>query len=419
MRHSSIILLVVSFLSLQIRSEACTSVIVSSSHTVSGKPLMYKNRDTGKLDNKMGYFTGVKYSYIGLMNSSSKGGSIWSGTNSAGFCIMNTASYNLKDDDIPDSMMDQEGVLMRKALEVCATVNDFECFLDTLQRPMRVETNIGVIDAQGGAAYYEINNTRWVKFDVNDPAVAPDGYLVVTNFSRSGRPEDSKGVERFETASAIFSEYVKKCKGGLLDMDHDFFFDKLSRSYRHEKLGVDYRKNPGEIYRRGRTGIAVDQDFIPRISTSASVVFEGVRNGENPCYTVMWTILGYPSCGVAIPMLVGEADHIPYYMKDSEESDNSVMCDAALAIKKSYVFTDTVSNGSHYFHIDTVIKGTRNKPSLISCCKKAESSILSSFIGIFSEWEKGKMKDDEFWSLYDKESATYFDLYKSCFQAFM
>lgn len=40
---------------------------------------------------------------------------------------------------------------MRKALRVCKTVQDFEHFLDTLPRPMRVEANFGVIDAYGGA----------------------------------------------------------------------------------------------------------------------------------------------------------------------------------------------------------------------------------------------------------------------------
>lgn len=64
---------------------------------------------------------------------------MWTGSNETGFSIMNTASYNLKDDDIKE--MDQEGNLMRKALRVCKTVQDFEHFLDTLPRPMQVEAN--------------------------------------------------------------------------------------------------------------------------------------------------------------------------------------------------------------------------------------------------------------------------------------
>ena len=80
---------------------ACTTVIVSASKTVSGRPLMLKNRDTDHLDNSIKYFQGAIYTFIGLVNSDSPDGEVWAGTNSAGFCIMNTASYNLKDDDVP------------------------------------------------------------------------------------------------------------------------------------------------------------------------------------------------------------------------------------------------------------------------------------------------------------------------------
>ena len=85
---------------------------------------------------------------------------------------------------------------MRKALRVCKTVQDFEHFLDTLPRPMHVEANFGVIDAYGGAAYYETNNERYYKKDANDPNLAPEGYLIYTNFSFVGRTDEGKGYVR-------------------------------------------------------------------------------------------------------------------------------------------------------------------------------------------------------------------------------
>ena len=115
-----------------IASFACTSVIISASKTASGRPLMLKNRDTGNLENRIEYFQGAIYNFIGLVNSDSEGGEVWAGTNSAGFCIMNTASYNLKDDDVPESLMDREGSLMFRALGVCATTKDFENCLDNI-----------------------------------------------------------------------------------------------------------------------------------------------------------------------------------------------------------------------------------------------------------------------------------------------
>ena len=88
---------------------ACTSFIISGKATPSGKPAMFKHRDTGELNNRIAYFQGKKYAFIGLMNSPMLDGEVWSGMNEAGFCIMNTASYNLREDTL-DCQMDREGI---------------------------------------------------------------------------------------------------------------------------------------------------------------------------------------------------------------------------------------------------------------------------------------------------------------------
>ena len=85
------ILLIVSALP----SLACTSVIISGRITKDGRPIMMKHRDTDEMDNRVKYFKGKKYDFIGLVNSQTKDGEIWNGTNSSGFSIMNTASYNI------------------------------------------------------------------------------------------------------------------------------------------------------------------------------------------------------------------------------------------------------------------------------------------------------------------------------------
>ncbi|MCF0184888.1 MAG: hypothetical protein HUJ98_00175, partial [Bacteroidaceae bacterium] len=183
-------------------SYCCTSLIISGKVRADGSPVMLKHRDTDQLNNRIQWFKGTKYSFIGLVNSSSFADEVWSGTNSSGLCIMNTATYNLKDDDVPQSQMDKEGVLMFKALGICSNIKEFETLLDTIERPIGVEANFGVIDASGGAAYYEVNNHSWVKYDVNEE---PGGYMIVTNFSRSGRKENRYGVDRYERASQIIS----------------------------------------------------------------------------------------------------------------------------------------------------------------------------------------------------------------------
>ena len=289
------------FIFISFKAFCCTSVIISGGVRADGRPVMLKHRDTGELNNRMEWFQGPGYSFIGLVNSPSRGGEVWSGVNSAGFCIMNTATYDLKDDDVPASEMDREGIVMYKALGCCHDLQDFENMLDTLPKPLGVEANFGIIDALGEAAYYEVDNHLWKRFDVADQ---PEGYMVVTNFTRSGRKEDRKGVDRFQKASRIMDS------ADVSVIDHHFLFNEISRS-----------------------GKPIMRDI-----TSSSVVFEGVPQGEDPSKTVMWTLLGSPTSTVYVPLKVFGCDHIPDYMKKSRESDNAAICDAALALKEALGF---------------------------------------------------------------------------------
>ena len=280
-------------------SFCCTSVIVTAERSGIGRPVMLKHRDTGKTDNKIEMFHGEHFDFIGLVNSDWKvnpvaptsGGvpEVWCGMNSAGFCIMDTASYNIKDDNVPASRMDREGVLMYMALGVCESLSDFENFIDSLPRPLGVEGNFGVIDSFGGAAYYEINNYRVVKYDVHDEC---EGYMVVTNFSRSGRIADRRGVDRYEKACSIFS--------GMEIFDHKTIINSISRS--------------------GKP--------ILRPVTSASIVFEGTSPGKE---AVMWTCLGYPATIPYYPLVISR--EIPSVMT-APGSENALLCDISLRLKE-------------------------------------------------------------------------------------
>ncbi len=336
------VLLVTALLSV-VPSDACTSAIFTGKATPDGRPLLWKHRDTGELDNRIEFFpagNGRKYSFIGLVNSDVQDGEVWTGTNEAGFSIMNTASYNLQVESA--DIEDQEGVLMYQALGSCKTLQDFERFLDKMKKPRGVEGNFGVIDAEGGAAYYEVNNTAWTKIDVNDPKIAPEGFLVYTNHSYTGRKDDGMGYIRYNTANEIFH---KAWIQGI-DVTPQWIFNNLSRSYYHSLLGIDLNKNP-EL---APEGWYIDQDFIPRRSTSASIVIKGVKPGENPNLTVMWTILGYPPVGKAVPLFAAMgADQPDYMLKGSGKGDNCKMCDWALA-RRAEVFPLNRGNGRNYFN---------------------------------------------------------------------
>lgn len=398
------------FLTVSVPTFACTSVIVSSKATASGKPLMLKHRDTGELNNRIEYFDGSIYSFIGLVNSPSEGGEVWTGTNSVGFSIMNTASYNIKDDDVPDSEMDREGELMFRALGVCSNLSDFENMLDKMSKPYGVEANFGVIDAEGGAAYYEINNHSWIKYDVNE---SERGYRVVTNFSESGRREDYRGYERYLTASSIMDDFYSEAENGVMNISPFDLFYGISRSYKHNLIGIDYLNDFQSLKDNyGFSGIVADQDFIPRRSTAASIVIEGVKKGENPLHTVMWTILGHPVCSVAVPLLVCDQDILPYYVKSFEKSKNSSLCNYALKVRSSQIYKTDVSYGEGYVDLNSISE-------LIHCCLKTESMMEYTWQDIYDSWISDKISLTSFKIKYREFCLNYYLEYIKYFTPFM
>ena len=365
----------------------CTSAIISGKITPDGRPLLWKHRDTGEENNRIEFFKGGKYTFIALVDSPDRGGAAWTGTNSAGFSIMNTASYNIKDDNVKE--MDMEGVLMYKALAECKNLADFEKFLDNLPRPMRVEANFGVMDAEGGAAYYEVNNTKWVKVDANDPKIAPNGYLIYTNFSYTGSFNDGMGYIRHQTATEIISRQAP-----LKNITPHWIFNNLSRSYYHSLMGVDLLKN--EFSPERGTGWTIDQDYIPRKSTSASVVIQGVKKGENPEMTTMWTVLGYPPVGVAIPLWEKAGESQPGMVLMGKLSENAEMCDYALALKHN-IFSITRGNGSRYMNLNLVYNSSGN--GYMQQLAPAEKAVCDLYKDAIERWRKNGIDLNELKSI--------------------
>ena len=244
----------------------CTTAIVTDRASKDGRPLLYKQRDTGFLDNKVMIFTDGFYKYIGIVNSvDTLGNEVWGGHNSAGFAIMNSASYNLNPDTKEDKP-ELEGVVMKLALQKCRTLKDFETLLDTLPKPMYLSANFGVIDTEGGAAYYETGDYGYTKFDANE---TESGYLIRTNYSCSGDRTRDMGVSRDIEATQLFAELYESDS-----LSYRSIHKKISRSLRHGITGVDlYDQMPKNA---DKPHYVPFRDFIPCYSTSSSIVIEGV-----------------------------------------------------------------------------------------------------------------------------------------------
>jgi len=95
----------------------CTSAVITGNASLTGRPMLWKHRDTGALENKIVHFMGEKYACTGIFNvNDTLNQQLWMGSNEAGFSIMNTASYNVNAGVEWKKQRDQEGLFMKKAL---------------------------------------------------------------------------------------------------------------------------------------------------------------------------------------------------------------------------------------------------------------------------------------------------------------
>ena len=193
---------------------------------------------------------------------------------------MNTASYNLNHP--ADNWKDREGFLMTKALAYCTTVDDFQILLKSLPKPLGVEANFGVIDAYGNGGFFETDDLNFTFYPLDNQ----NRIIIRTNFSVSGG-DGGLGYVRYDNACHLLAPHINNS-----DISPELLTDSLSRSFYYSPDSSD--KSTEEI--------VLDKDFIPRHSTSASIAIEGVNSPDETNQMVMWTLMGYPPCGITQPV---------------------------------------------------------------------------------------------------------------------
>ncbi len=344
---------------------SCTTFLMSGKHTPDGRPLLYKNRDTGTLDNALVYFTDGKYDYIGIVDAKeSWKREVWGGFNSAGFAIMNSAAYNNNTGDTT-KVANREGEVMKMALATCATLADFEKMLTDMPKPIGVDANFGVIDAQGGAAYYETGNFAFKKIDANDPAVAPNGLLIRTNHSFTGNPEVGFGYIRYAAASEALNMALAQKK-----LDPQNLFNSISRNLAHSLTKVNLREElPASA---GDNTFIYFEDFIPRPSSASVMLVVGAAQGEDPSNAMMWTLAGFPLTTVPVPVWVSAGREMPAVVS-MKENMHAPLCDAAMTLKRQ-LFPITRGSGPKYMNVAMLLN--RENTGILQKLEPVENEIF-------------------------------------------
>ena len=285
-------------------ADACTTAAWSANATAYQAPVLWKNRDTEDLSNRVVYVDAKPHKYLGLADHTETSGRVvFAGINDQGFGIFNSVAYNLPLD--PNEPRDREGVIMADALRNIATIDDFEIFLQKNLGPeLGAQTNFVVTDASGEVAIFELHNHGVTKLSVNQ---SPKQYLVNTNFSRSGAPGEGVGYLRFERATRLIEQ-----RSTVVDVN--FIFNQLARDFGHDLLRVPSLEDLATKSAQATEWYG-SIDTINRDSTASAVVIQGRIPGNPDSPATFWVMLGEPVTGLAVPVWV-EAGKVPSALSD-------------------------------------------------------------------------------------------------------
>ncbi|NLL28296.1 MAG: hypothetical protein GX259_05835 [Bacteroidales bacterium] len=369
----------------------CTTAVISGKATKDGRPIIWKLRDSDFLKNYAKKFSAQKgkYAFIGIVNSKdSLASEVWGGNNEVGFAIMNSASYNVNINDSA-KVKDKEGIVMKKALELCKTLKDFEKLLNDLPKPSGLATHFGVIDAKGGAAFYEVNNYTWTKFDANDPNVAPDGFILRTNFSETGKPNMGHGFIRLQTAKLLFDKAIKE---NLID--YRDIIQNFSRCLYNPITENNYR----EMYEKEAASdkFIHSDNLITSHGSASCIVVQGVKNNESPQFTTMWTMIGFPNTCIALPLWVSEAE-LPNAVIYNDSIKNSKLNEYNRRLFKECYPIDN-SDGYHYLKISKLVN--KENKGYIQIIEPIEKNIIDETEKKLSKWRSKKPSKSEIEDFY-------------------
>lgn len=384
-------------------SYACTTAVISGKNTKDGRPIIWKLRDTENFKNDVRYFTDGKYDYVALMNANdSIGEHVWGGINAVGFAIMNSASFNVNKGDTT-SLKDQEGRFMKRALQSCQTVKDLERLLDTLPRPMGLAAHFGVVDAKGGAAFYEVNNQTYTKFDANNPQVAPKGYVIRTNYSKTGSKNVGYGYIRCQTAETLFAKAAKQNTLGYQTIVQDF-----SRSMLHPVLNRDYRKEYSQ--KPKNEDFVNSDDLITRYGSASAVVIRGVKAGEPINLGTMWTMIGFPNTSLTLPVFpLGKT--VPSVLA-KDKTGNAPLNSMSLLLKDE-CYPIKPASGYKYLKISKLYNAQHQGYAEVLAA--AEVEVFKQTEAILKQWRQHPPDNKEVQKFYDWLDAYTLKVYSENF----
>ena len=355
---------------------SCDVAVVSGKYTTDGKPVLWKNFDCSSdweqqvkifpaKNEKAGDYFLLYHNddYMNLINNSPV--MPQSGANAAGLAASVAAVY--EDFSPVHEAGNLNTDLVQKAVEQCATLEDFENLLKTwplTNRNRAISANYVVVDAQGGAALYEcftgdfsygLKYIKYRKYDANTGEVTDDkGQVVVAapanhpGFVNRTNLNNfvwyNSGVDRYLRAQDLLTDLARS-----RNLNAQTLMQVVSKDVVGKQANNNGNSNYSTTY------------CISRNQTRSGTVFQGVKAGDDPLKSVFWTALGEPSVAVYVPHMIGARGVTEYAYMDrmnsvgtmQDTTDNSLLTIAEDKLE--------ISAGIHTSNRGSVLTGPYNK----------------------------------------------------------
>ena len=355
--------------------EECTAGVASGRATSDGRPLLWKTRDAGATNNEVIWNTSGTYRFVSVISAGDPSSS-WMGVNEKGFSIINTLSTDLP---MARSGM-HNGLFMAYALQRCATVEEFEDLLkETNEAGRMTNTNYGVIDATGAAAFFETAGQQYWRFDAAD---TEKGYILRTNFAVNGdrsRGDPASSMDRFLQTEQLMIDFYRTEKIDFKEIVKD-----QVRSFGNSDGELVELPFTGSVEGHPR-GYYPNNSSINRQSSVSFAIIQGVLPREDPRFSTMWTILGQPSTGITVPYWpVGETP------AEANGPETAPLADAANRIKEElyeeYEKPDPSAQRIRPLFINTRELLDENGEGIWKITMPAEDSIIAESERLLESW---------------------------------
>lgn len=367
--------------------EECTIGVAAGSATPDGRPLIWKTRDNSSSpDVELVYNTSYDREFLELVDAGKT--YAWMGVNLDGFAILNSLASDLQ----AGSSGFSNGSLMREALGVCGTIDEFQALLDeTNVSGRKTHGNFAVLDSSGAAALYEIDGDSYWKFDAADIMTAPQGFIIRTNFALNGDGSSGSGYQRYQRSMDLISAFHS---GDSLNYRSILRYQMRDFS--------DYDSNPVPVpfpdeWVSGRPyGYIYTDVSICRYKSIGATVIQGILSGESSGLSTMWTMLGQPAAAITVPYWpVGPTPPA------ANGSQTAPLCDKALQIKaKLFDYADN----SRYIDSYKLLDGTGG--GLWTTTFPAEDSLFQRTEKKLEQWRQKKPLSSEILA-WESEAANY------------